>query len=110
MNIKLKRLLTGASFVLATILSVQTAVAQSAPAPQVESANIMDVQKGSDAKAQAERAQTQPGNNAPMWRSVNSDQAHYVSIPNKEAGGLIQKRGQDWRLFRNGVVTVYGGW
>lgn len=110
MNIKLKRLLTGASFVLATMLSAQMAVAQSAPAPQVESANIMDVQKGSDAKAQAERAQSQPGNNAPMWRAVNSEQVHSVTIPNKEAGVLIQKGGQDWRLFRNGVITVYGGW
>ncbi len=110
MNIKLKRLLTRASFVLATILTSQTVLAQSAPASQVESANMTDVQKGSDAKAQAERVQAQPGNNAPMWRSVNSDQAHYVSIPNKEAGVLIQKSGQDWRLFRNGIVTVYGGW
>ena len=81
-----------------------------APAPQVESANIMDVEKGSDAKAQSERAQTQPGNNAPFWRAVNSDEAHYVSIPKKEAGVLIQKSGQQWRMLRNGFITVFGGW
>lgn len=78
--------------------------------PAVQSVNIMDVTSGSDAQAQRERAQNQPANNAPVWRSVNSDKAHTVSLPNKEAGVLIKKSGQEWRLFRNGVITVVGGW
>ena len=98
------------SFIVVTLCSLFSIAHAQAPAPQVESANIMDVQKGSDAKAQSERAKTQPGNNAPFWRAVNSDEAHYVSIPNKEAGVLIQKSGQEWRLIRNGIITVLGGW
>lgn len=116
MNILSKRLRTlasSAALMLATsLLSVAAVNAQNAPAPapNVESANIMDIQKGSDAAAQAAREKSQPGNNSPVWRAVNSDEVHYVSIPNKEAGVLIKKSGQDWRLFRNGVITVYGGW
>jgi len=90
---------------------VMTSLAHAqAPAPQVESANIMDIQAGSDVTAQRESSKNQPGNNAPFWRAVNSDEAHYVSIPDKEAGVLIQKSGQQWRLLRNGVITVFGGW
>jgi len=99
-----------ASFMVVFVCSMLGFAHAQSPAPKVESANIMDVEKGSDAKAQRERAQTQPANNAPMWRAVNSDEAHYVSIPNKEAGVLIQKSGQEWRLLRNGVITVFGGW
>ncbi len=104
----IKRLLAcwfiGFVFAMTSFAQAQTS------APQVESANIMDIQKDSDAAAQRERDQKQPGNNAPFWRAVNSDEAHYVSIPNKEAGVLIQKSGQQWRLLRNGIITVYGGW
>jgi formate dehydrogenase subunit gamma len=90
----------------ATVVLAQNA----APAaqPQVESVNILEVNK--DAQAQREKAESQPANNQPIWKSANSDKAHYVSIPNKEAGVLIQKSGQQWRLIRNGVITVYGGW
>jgi formate dehydrogenase subunit gamma len=97
---------------LALIFLVSLTQFAFAQVPQVQSANIMDVQKDAETgvEAQRERVQTQPGNNAPFWRSVNSDEAHYVSIPKKEAGVLIQKSGQQWRLLRNGVITVFGGW
>ena len=75
---------------------------------EVQSVNILEVNK--DVQAQREKAENQPANNQPIWKSANSDQAHYVSIPNKEAGVLIQKSGQQWRLIRNGVITVWGGW
>lgn len=80
--------------------------------PPVESANIMDVGRAPNATIEAERrAQAnQPGNNAPIWRTVNSDAVNYVSIPDKQAGVLIQKSGQEWRLIRDGVITVYGAW
>ncbi|MBI1943902.1 MAG: formate dehydrogenase subunit gamma [Betaproteobacteria bacterium] len=73
-------------------------------------------------KTQQRRAIEQPGNNAPVWRNVQSGQPNYASIPGREAGVLIQPQarfpGQDaiatageaWRKFRNGPVTVYGGW
>ncbi len=59
--------------------------------------------------AQKAREMTQPSNNAPVWRSVNSGVGTTV-INTPEAGVLIQVSGHQWRLIRNGVITVYGGW
>jgi formate dehydrogenase subunit gamma len=83
------------------------------PLAGIASQNIFDVPPrdiAAEARSQQERTVTQPGNNAPVWREVNSDQRHYSSLPDKEAGVLIQRTGQSWRLFRNGVITVWGGW
>ncbi|OGA60652.1 MAG: formate dehydrogenase subunit gamma [Betaproteobacteria bacterium RIFCSPLOWO2_12_FULL_67_28] len=88
------------------------AAAQAQPAPAVQSS----------ATEQQQRRIDQPGNNAPVWRDVHSGKPNYTSIPGREAGVLIQPQarfpGQDatstageaWRKFRNGPVTVYGGW
>ncbi len=62
------------------------------------------------AQQQAERQQVQPGNNAPMWREVRQDKAHFTNNPGNEAGVLIQTGGDSWRHLRNGPVTFYGGW
>ena len=106
-----------AGFCLALFTGVsaaQPAAPAAAPAalPKVESANIMDVGRAPNATIEAERKanQNQPGNNSPIWRTANSDDVNYVSIPDKQAGVLIQKSGQQWRLIRNGVITVYGAW
>ena len=83
------------------------------PTPQkVESVNIMDVGRAPNATSQAavEAGKNQPGNNAPIWRTVNIETINYTSIPGAENGVLIQKTGQEWRLIRNGVITVYGAW
>ncbi len=92
-------------------LSATVAFAQSATPPSTaagpQPANILEA---SPAAQQAERQKTQPLNNAPMWREVSSGQAHYSSLPGPETGVLIQSGGEAWRQFRNGTVTVYGGW
>jgi formate dehydrogenase subunit gamma len=80
----------------------------------------------SDAQQQAneqrERQVTQPGNNAPVWREVQSGTPNYTSIPGRETTVLIQPparflgqdarvtAGEAWRQFRNGPITFYGGW
>jgi formate dehydrogenase subunit gamma len=73
-------------------------------------------------KEQQQRQITQPGNNAPVWREVQSGAPNYTSIPGRETDVLIQPSarfpGQDarttageaWRQFRNGPVTFWGGW
>jgi formate dehydrogenase subunit gamma len=73
-------------------------------------------------ETQQERRITQPGNNAPVWREVQSGQPSYTSIPGRETNVLIQPQarfpgqehrstaGEAWRQFRNGTVTFYGGW
>src|SRR5258706_10919474 len=73
-------------------------------------------------ESQRRRQITQPGNNADVWRNVQSGQPNFTSIPGRETNVLIQPQarfpgqehrstaGEAWRLFRNGPVTFYGGW
>lgn len=69
----------------------------------------------------AQRAKTQPGNNAPFWRSVKESghQQGYTSLPGAEKGMLIQPfveypgsplttAGEAWRQVRNQVIIPYG--
>jgi formate dehydrogenase subunit gamma len=53
---------------------------------------------------------TRGGNNAEMWRSVRQGTQGYVSIPNKQAGVLVQSEGEAWRNLRNGPLSTYGSW
>jgi formate dehydrogenase subunit gamma len=62
------------------------------------------------AAAQVERQQTQPLNNAPVWREVRSGEAHFTTVRGQETGVLIQSEGNTWRHLRNGPVTQIGGW
>jgi len=74
-----------------------------------------------EVRAQQERQVTQPGNNAPVWRDVQSGEPNYTSIQGRETDVLIQPparflgqevkvtAGEAWRQFRNGPVTFYGG-
>jgi len=65
---------------------------------------------GSTAQQQAERAMTQPGNNAPVWREVRSGQSNTTTVQGREAGVLVQSSGDTWRRIRNGPIVFYGGW
>lgn len=70
----------------------------------------------------AERARSQPGNNAPFWRAVreSGSQPGYTSLPGAEQGTLIQgfvqypgsrytTAGEAWRQVRNQWIIPYGG-
>ena len=116
------------SFLLALMLGV-SAQAQDKPAPAVQSTNIMDVKPeasqapGYAEQTNGERANVQPGNNAPMWRDVGKGVAGYSSLPVREApeaGVLIQpfveypgsrltNAGEAWRQVRNNWIIPYGG-
>jgi formate dehydrogenase subunit gamma len=63
-------------------------------------------------KEQQQRAVTQPGNNAPVWREVRQGQSPYTnsSVQGRETNVLVQSWGETWRQIRNGPVTFYGGW
>jgi formate dehydrogenase subunit gamma len=126
------------SIVAALALCWGSAVAQIAPAPTpapaaampgIQSQNISDVkpdaseEPGYAKQTNGERARGQPGNNAPMWRQVNSGVAGYSSLPKTqapEAGVLIQpfvqypgsrltNAGEAWRQVRNNWLIPYGG-
>lgn len=64
------------------------------------------------AQEQAARQQTQPGNNAPVWRDVRGGENQYqtTQVRGVESGVLMQTAGETWRQLRNGPITLYGGW
>lgn len=45
-----------------------------------------------------------------LWRGVRHGLTGKVSIPNKQAGMLIQSEGEAWRQLRNGKLSEYGAW
>jgi formate dehydrogenase subunit gamma len=63
-------------------------------------------------KEQQQRAVTQPGNNAPVWREVRQGQSPYTNstVQGRETNVLVQSWGETWRQIRNGPVTFWGGW
>jgi len=61
-------------------------------------------------ETQQQRAQSQPGNNAPVWRDVRSGREEYTSIKGRETGVLVQTYGETWRQLRNAWITPIGGW
>ena len=80
-----------------------------APLPKAEDTN-------------AQRAKSQPGNNAPFWRGVHDSgtQAGITNLPGVEKGVLIQQfvqypgsrwtnAGEAWRQVRNRWILPYGG-
>lgn len=71
------------------------------------------------AESNAERAKTQPYNNAPFWREVRGQQG-VTNLPGHEKGVLIQPvvdypgaqpstAGEAWRTVRNRWIVPYGG-
>ncbi len=61
-------------------------------------------------ETQAQRAQSQPYNNAPVWRDVRSGKEEFTSIKGRETAVLIQTYGETWRQLRNAWITPIGGW
>jgi formate dehydrogenase subunit gamma len=52
-----------------------------------------------------------PGwNNPPTSWDNASERPQYASVPGRETNRLIQGAGREWRAFRNGPLTQYGGW
>ena len=102
------------------------AVAQSVAAqPQAgmvaaQSASSAALPQPNDTNAQ--RALSQPGNNAPFWRGVRNsgNQPGVIALPGDEKGVLIQDfrrypgsdfttAGEAWRQVRNNWIIPYGG-
>jgi formate dehydrogenase subunit gamma len=70
----------------------------------------------------AQRAKSQPGNNAPFWRGVreSGNQPGFTTLPDNEGATLIQRfvqypgsdfttAGEAWRQVRNRWIVPYGG-
>lgn len=59
--------------------------------------------------AQVERQQSQPLNNAPVWRDVRSGEVAITQQRGVDTGVLVQPAGETWRAVRQGPITLYGG-
>jgi len=101
----MKRAMQTLALLLGLWASVATAQPQGAPATQAPPVDL-----SASRNDQAARQLVQPLNNAPVWRAVNSPSLGVTNLPEHEGGNLINSAGQDWRLLRNGPVTMYGGW
>lgn len=49
-----------------------------------------------------------PDNDATIWRQIGDGQRGYVSLPDTKAGVLVQRNGEQWRLWRAGPIAVVG--
>jgi formate dehydrogenase subunit gamma len=99
----------------------QAAAAQpQAPAAVLQTASQVALPRANDSNA--ERAISQPGNNAPFWRGVRNsgNQPGVIALPGPEHGVLIQAftqypgssfttAGEAWRQVRNDWIVPYGG-
>lgn len=125
-----------AFLVVSGAVSAQTLSLEPAPsaAPQqaqsaaggIQSANIFQIAPDASTdpnymnQSNAERAQVQPGNNAPVWRQVGEGVTGTTNFPYAEYGNMIQafvnypgaswtNAGDAWRQVRNNVIIPYGG-
>jgi len=108
----LRTLVVATGLTLSLVSGVSLAErAPMAPLPSASGVDIppLSVPANPNKLANGTQAQSQPANPS-IFTAPNSDPENYVSIPDKQAGVLIQRAGQEWRLIRNGIITVYGGW
>jgi len=96
--------------------------AQATPAASGPPAGFKAPAEPQHDESNAQRAKSQPGNNAPFWRGVHDSgtQAGITSLPGAEKGVLIQEfvqypgsrftnAGEAWRQVRNHWIIPYGG-
>jgi formate dehydrogenase subunit gamma len=88
-----------AAFVAVFSLAAGVALAQN-PA--------VNPKEASQATAEQQRIQTQPLNNAPVWREVRSGEPQVTTVRGRETNVLIQAQGQTWRAARVPII-FFGG-
>ena len=122
MHALLRTLLTAAALALPAMLQAQNAVATE-PAKAPSAGFVTPAEPKAD-ETNAQRGKSQPGNNAPFWRSVResgeAQKQGISSLPGAEKGMLIQpfvqypgsrlaSAGEAWRQVRNNWIIPYGG-
>ena len=110
--------------VLATAITAVAGpvLAQSGAEPKAPPAGYVAAPEPKPADTNAERAKSQPGNNAPMWRAARDSGGTpgISNLPGAEQGVLIQpmvqypgvrlnNAGEAWRQVRNQWIIPYGG-
>ena len=123
LNSRTRRLVMGLALGVAALsaATAQTA-APAAVSPNGPPAGFTAPAEPKPDENNAERAKSQPGNNAPVWRAVRDSglQPGITSLPGKEMGVLVQPfvqypgsrlttAGEAWRQVRNQWIIPYGG-
>jgi formate dehydrogenase subunit gamma len=99
---------------------VGAANAQDAPSKGAPPAGFVAPAEPKPDENNAQRAKSQPGNNAPFWRSVRDSSDATNSVPGAAPDPLIQpftqypgsrftNAGEAWRQVRNQWIIPYGG-
>ena len=107
---------------LALLALAGQAFGQDSPSKGAPQAGFTVTAEPKPDETNAQRAKSQPGNNAPFWRAVReSGNAQGSStLPAAESGSLIQSfvqypgskltnAGEAWRQVRNQLIIPYGG-
>lgn len=102
--------------------AAQAQQSPAAPAAKGPPAGFVAPAEPKPDETNAERAKSQPGNNAPIWRAVrdSGDRQGTTSMPGAEKGVLVQSfvqypgsryttAGEAWRQVRNQWIIPYGG-
>ena len=93
--------------VLATALAPTPFAAEEALAQQVEGRAVEQL---SPLGGNVPGGHLGTSSDAQIWRAVRQGIRGNVSIPDKQAGVLIQSEGDNWRAWRNGPITTGGVW
>lgn len=96
-----------ASLFAAAFLFVAANAALAQSSNQAQTPTPTPTPENSSPAAAAQRQQTQPLNNAPVWRDVRSGAPQVTTVRGRETNVLIQPGGETWRTLR--VPLVFGG-
>jgi len=113
----IRTVLFGLALTAATASGAQTTAAPAASA--VAPTGFVAGPEPQPGDSNAQRAQSQPGNNAPIWRAVK-EAGGTSTLPGAEKGVLVQpfvqypgsrwtNAGEAWRQVRNQWLIPYGG-
>jgi formate dehydrogenase subunit gamma len=110
------------NFLLAAALALALPAFSQTTAPAGPPAGFVAPAEPQPGESNAERAKSQPGNNAPLWRAVreSGNQPGVIAQPGNERGVLVQQftqypgsayttAGEAWRQTRNRWIIPYGG-
>jgi formate dehydrogenase subunit gamma len=123
MSTLIRQLIAATALALAAgTCAAQATAPAGAEAPKGPPAGFVAPAEPNPDEGNAQRAKTQPGNNAPFWRAVRESghTAGISNLPGAEQGVLIQpfvqypgsrftNAGEAWRQVRNQWIIPYGG-
>jgi len=87
-----------------------TAPTKNAGPKPVEPASTVEAVKAGKPPVPIQGSTAVPGWNVPPDFRATSQERQYASLPGIDTNQLIQAQGRQWREWRNGPITRYGGW